>query len=90
MKRTLFGFPPDYIPFPALDPTDVNGFEKMLAVAKDQVATAADKEALALDQSRDFDTDAEAFQSELVAIRQNYETLVNEFQIWFESGYRQL
>ena len=26
----------------------------------------------------------------LAVVRQSYETLVNDFQIWFESGYRQL
>ncbi|MDY0061307.1 MAG: hypothetical protein RBU45_15970, partial [Myxococcota bacterium] len=47
-ERTYFGFPPDHVPFPALDPLDVNAFEKMLALAREQTATAAAKEELAL------------------------------------------
>jgi GAF domain-containing protein len=39
----------------------------------------ADECGLAIQQSRMYEL-----------LRQNYQTLVDDFQIWFESGYRQL
>ncbi len=72
-SQTLFGFQPDYIPFPALDASDANAFEKVLSSAKAQLAVASEKEDLALSGSRAFETDTAAFQSELVSIRNNYE-----------------
>lgn len=70
---TLFGFMPDYVPFPALDEGDVNAFEKILASANAKLAVAAEKEQRAIESSRAYDTDAAVFQSELVSIRNNYE-----------------
>jgi len=72
-EQTVFGFAPDFVPFPALDPLDVNAVEKLLRLARDRVATAAAAEARALAASREFEPDAAAFQSQLVAIRQGYE-----------------
>ncbi len=72
-SRTLFGFQPDYIPFPALEEMDSNAFEKVLTSAKAQLAVASAKEDLALGSSRAFETDSAAFQSELVSVRNNYE-----------------
>jgi hypothetical protein len=70
---TVFGFAPDFIPLPALDPGDVNAFTKMLAAAKQSVALAGTKENIALASNRAFDTDAAQFQLELVRLRNNYE-----------------
>ncbi|MBN2361975.1 MAG: hypothetical protein JXR83_21165, partial [Deltaproteobacteria bacterium] len=75
---TLFGFMPDYIPFPALDDGDVNAFEKILDSAAAKLAVAADKEERALESSRSYETDAAVFQSELVSIRNNYENRLAE------------
>jgi hypothetical protein len=70
---TVLGFAPDYIPFPALDPGDVNAFTKMLAAAKSSAAAAATKEEVALSSTRAFDTDAAQFEAELVRLRTSYE-----------------
>ncbi len=75
---TLFGFMPDYIPFPALDDGDVNAFEKILDSAAAKLEVAADKEERALESSRSYETDAAVFQSELVSIRNNYENRLAE------------
>lgn len=68
-----FGYAPDYIPFPALDASDPNAFEKALSVAKQRMLVAADKELSALSSDRSYETDAAAFQSELTRVRNNYE-----------------
>ncbi|MCB9642132.1 MAG: hypothetical protein H6728_03580 [Myxococcales bacterium] len=73
-----FGLPAGYIPFPAIDPLAVqrgvtNAFETTLDFAKSKIADAREKELIALQSKRDFQTDAASFQSELVQIQQNYE-----------------
>lgn len=70
---TFFGYAPDFVPIPAIEPGDVNAFTKLLASAKASAAAAARKEELALAQTRAFDTDAAQFQAELVKLRNNYE-----------------
>src|SRR5690606_30521622 len=70
---TYFGYQPDYIPFPALDPGDSNAFDKALARAKDKLAVASEKEQIALEDNRSFDTDAASFQAELAQLRDSYE-----------------
>ena len=69
----FFGFNPEYIPFPAIEPQDNNAFAKADRIAKERLAVAATKEATALASNRSYDTDAAAFQSELARIRNNYE-----------------
>ncbi len=71
---TYFGFAPDFIPFPALEPGDVNAFTKLLSAAKASAADAGKKEEVALSSTRAFDTDAAQFQAELIRIRNNYES----------------
>lgn len=71
---TYFGFQPDYIPFPAIEQFDNNAFEKALARAQSALDDAADKEQIALDSNRSFDTDAASFQSALSGLRSQYET----------------
>ena len=68
-----FGFPPDYIPLPALDGSSGNAFEVLLGRAQQSSATAAQREDVAIGNNRSFETDAVAFQSELVRIRNTYE-----------------
>lgn len=70
---TFFGLPPDYIPFPALDESDANGFEVLLDRAKTEMEAASEQEDRALGSSREFDVDEALFQSELVSIRNNYQ-----------------
>lgn len=70
---SFFGFAPDYMPFPALDPADVNAFTKLLALARQRVSVAAEKEQLALSSNRAYETDAASFQAELVKLRINYD-----------------
>lgn len=68
-----FGLPPDYIPFPALDEDDVNGFEVVLDRAISRLELAAEDEQVAIESRRDFDVDQASFQSELVTLRNSYE-----------------
>ncbi|HUU02235.1 MAG TPA: dickkopf-related protein [Myxococcota bacterium] len=83
-NQSFFGYAPDYVPFPAMDPLDTNAFEKALDLGKDKLASARTKEEIALETSRSFDTDAEAFQSELVSIRNNYEGQLGDLCGTFE------
>jgi len=68
-----FGFPPDYVPFPELQPNGPNAFVTLLAAAKQSELLAAQKEELAINANRSFETDSAAFQSELTRIRSTYE-----------------
>lgn len=68
-----FGFAQDYIPLPALDPNGPNAVETLLSRARNAAAVAANREELAINSSRTYETDAAAFQSELTNIRNNYE-----------------
>lgn len=73
-----FGYPPDYIPFPAMDAKDINAFEKLLASSWTKTNFAAKKESKALEDNRDYETSSASFQAELVKIRSNYETQLYE------------
>ncbi len=84
-QETVFGYAPEYIPFPAMDEYDINAFEKMMEVAVEKLSVAADKEAAALESSRDYNTDAASFQSELVSIRNNYENQLADLCGTFEA-----
>ncbi len=75
--RTFFGYAPDYIPFPALNPNDVNednAFEAVLGSVRDKVAVAGEKEDLALAQNQAYNVDSVAFQNELLNIQSTYES----------------
>ncbi len=72
----VFGFPPDYVPFPVLDDNDSrysNAFEAALGLARPRMETARRFEDDAITTSREFETDAASFQSELVQIARSYE-----------------
>lgn len=80
-ERTFFGFAPEYVPFPALNPDNVsedNAFEVILASTRQKLGVAAEKEALALAQNRAYNVDAAAFQNELLAIENNYENQLGD------------
>ena len=73
-----FGYTADFVPFPALDPLDVNAFEKVLGRARQKAATAADKEEIALLDRRRFDTDSAEFQRTLASIQDEHEDALSE------------
>jgi hypothetical protein len=70
---TYFGYAPDYVPLPALDQGQPNAFELVMARAQERSRMARDREDMALNAGRSFDTDAAQFQAELARIRNNYE-----------------
>ncbi|MBN2802843.1 MAG: hypothetical protein JXR91_07100 [Deltaproteobacteria bacterium] len=70
---TYFGFKPDYIPFPALYPMDVNAFSKSMSRAMQRLDVAKEKETRALEDNRQFETSSELFQAELARISNEYE-----------------
>ena len=72
-RLTFFGFAPDYVPFPTLDPDDTNAFDKVMERAVEKLAIAADKEQRALTDDRSFETDSAMFQAELAAVTREYE-----------------
>lgn len=69
----VFGFAPEYIPFPSLAPSDANAFTAQLTLARDSVSNARIAEDAALAQSRSYEVDSAQFQSQLVSLRNNYE-----------------
>lgn len=78
---TAFGFAPDYVPFPALDREDFrqsNAFEILLNRARAKIQTAREREELALNSDREFETNEAQFQSELAQLRNNYEGQLGE------------
>ncbi|MEM1008697.1 MAG: hypothetical protein AAGJ35_06790, partial [Myxococcota bacterium] len=79
----FFGFPPGYVPFPAMDrfsatTQGTNAFAVSLRFAKEKLAIANGKEQTALQTKRQFDTDNQRFQSELQSIENNYENQLVE------------
>ena len=82
---TVYGLPPDFIPFPALDDyRALNAFEIIFQRADQKTRVAHEREDLAISSNREFDTNAEEFQSELVRIRNTYETQLLELCGSFE------
>ncbi len=83
LAMDTFGIPKGYIPFPAMDTfsattQSTNAFSVSVQFAKEKMLIARNKEQLALQTKRSFDTSAASFQSELVRIEQNYETQLAE------------
>lgn len=76
----FFGYAADYVPFPAVDPSDTstNAFKYLMEWAKDMSSIAAEKEDLAIDSSREFDTDQALFMAELNSITNNYENQLED------------
>lgn len=78
-----FGFPADYVPFPALDNTsnttaESNAFEKVLRTALSKLDVAKAREQNALQQTRSYETDEASFQAELTRITRTYENQLAE------------
>lgn len=76
--ETIFGLPPDFVPFPVLMPPETDVFQKAMSVAMDKLDVAKEKEAAALLDSRTFSTDAATFQSQLVSIKHDYENQLGQ------------
>jgi hypothetical protein len=77
-ELTLFGFAPDYIPFPVLGALDGNSFERMYDLASQKLEIAASKEQRALDDHRTFSVDKASFQEELSSLISNYDNQLAE------------
>ncbi|TNE46970.1 MAG: hypothetical protein EP343_21865 [Deltaproteobacteria bacterium] len=82
-QEDLFGLPPNTIPFPALDRYSsatlrTNAFEVSLGTLKQAVFNAKDKESIATQFNRAYDTQAALFQSELAKIQTSYNTQLGE------------
>jgi len=80
---TIFGFQPDYIPFPALDTsttgdTSTNAFDVLAGVAQRKIEVAAQREETALTLGKTERIDSASFQAELVRIRNTYEDQLAE------------
>lgn len=72
----FFGFAPDYIPFPTLDPNnvrDTNAFEVLMIAVQNKLTFARQREDQAIASDRNVESDSAAFQAELVRIRNNFE-----------------
>ncbi|MEQ9500568.1 MAG: hypothetical protein RIT81_27105 [Deltaproteobacteria bacterium] len=86
----FFGFPPDFIPFPALEASvgRDTGFEVAAnrALLRIQIAHAA--EDVAISSGRSFDTDAASFQNELTRVENSYESQLLEICGSFEAEGR--
>ncbi|MCK6573672.1 hypothetical protein L6V77_21545 [Myxococcota bacterium] len=80
----IFGFAPDYIPFPTIDVRETNGFENMLLRVEQRLRLAREKEDAAISGDRAFETDTAEFQSELVRLRNTYEGQLREICGSFE------
>ncbi|HEY5960833.1 MAG TPA: hypothetical protein VIV60_29965, partial [Polyangiaceae bacterium] len=77
-ETTNFGFSQDYIPMPALPTSGVNAFDVLLGLAKQAAAAAKLKEEVAISTSREFNSSAQLFQSELTQIQNNFENQLAE------------
>lgn len=73
-----FGFPPDYVPFVAVDQGEGNAFEQAIGRAEQRLALAVRREDAAVADDRRFEIDAAEFQAELVQIRTTYESQLGE------------
>ncbi len=74
-QTNYFGFPTDYIPFPALDNASVttNAYDTLAVVVRQRLDLAKTREQTALTFGKQGRVDAAQFQSDLVSIRNNYE-----------------
>ncbi len=73
-----FGLPPGHIPFPTVDVRETNAFENMLFRAEQRLRLARDREDVAIASDRGFESDAAEFESELIRIRNTYESQLRE------------
>ena len=71
----IFGYPADFVPFPALEQSGTlsNAFTSLAEVAKIKMAAALIREKEALESNISGKVDAVTFQTELVGIKNTYE-----------------
>lgn len=86
----VFGIPKNFVPFPALDPREVNSravnaFDVALARARDKVEIAIGSEVEALAQARQFDVDQAAFTDEMANLKRQYDNELSALCGSFES-----
>ncbi len=86
----FFGFPKDFIPFPALEVSvgRDTGFEVAANRAFLRIQIAQSAEELAISSRRTFDTEAASFQNELTRVENSYEAQLLEICGSFESDGR--
>ncbi len=84
---SIFGFAPDYVPFPALDTGDGNAFEYQLGIARQKLAAAAAKEELATTASRSYEADSVSFQNELARLGTTYDNQLAELCGTFDDAH---
>lgn len=82
-ELSFYGIPFSFVPIPPMDTVDssilqVNAFDVALAIAKDRLDIALETEQVALSQKREFDTDKEAFKSELAKLQGDFEGQIGE------------
>ncbi len=81
-ERTFFGFPPEYVPFPAIDTSTTefgnNGFEQLLGVARQRLQLAKEREETAIESLSSGRVGLAQFQSELVGVRNTHEDRLAE------------
>jgi hypothetical protein len=82
--QTIFGFAPEYVPFPALDPGDTNAFDKAFAQAEASAEFAATKETDALEDSREYHVNETIFQDTLQKIQSDFSAELGEICGTFE------
>ncbi len=80
----VFGFPSTYVPFVALEPGEFSAFRVVMERARERLDIAAEKEAIALEDKREFDTDAALFQAELTQIELDATSQLAEICGYFE------
>ena len=76
----FFGLAPDFVPFPAPPPFGANdsAVEVIIARAKQKVEVARVREDIAIERSKAFETDEAEFQSELIRLRNTYESQLGD------------
>ena len=72
-ERTIFGLPPDLVPFLPISGRQVNAGRTILDQAADSVALALRREQAALAQDREVEGGAAQFQAALVGVRNEFE-----------------
>lgn len=87
-ERTFFGFPAEYVPFPALDTSTTafgnNGFEALISVARQRLLLAKEREETAIASLTGGRVDSAQFQAELVRVRNTHEDRLAELCGTFE------
>ncbi|MBL8937708.1 MAG: hypothetical protein JNM69_24305 [Archangium sp.] len=80
-SATIFGYPPDYIPFPAVDTgstTAFSAYDVLSTQAKQRLDLARTREQIALTFGKQGRVEAAQFQSELTTIRNTYENQLSD------------